>query len=127
MIPRLTVNLGVRYDVQTAPTDTRRRIAVFSPGTQSTVSPLAIPGQLFPGDPGVPAGGTATNYNHISPRLGFAFDPYGSGKDSFSPWRCRACSLTPSPATSGCSRRTSNPFAVRETSAFTHVSSLSNI
>ena len=75
--PKLTLNLGVRYDVQTAPTDTQRRIAVFQPNVQSTVSPNAMLGQLFPGDPGVPAGGVDTNYNHVSPRLGFAFDPKG--------------------------------------------------
>ena len=125
ILPRLTFNLGVRYDVQTTPTDTQRRIAVFSPGTQSTVSPLAIPGQLFPGDPGVPAGGTATNYNHVSPRLGFAFDPYGNGKtifhggaglffDTFSgnEWMLS---------------QNFQPFAVRETNAFTHVQSLAHI
>ena len=125
IIPRLTVNLGVRYDVQTAPTDTQRRIAVFSPGTQSTVSPLAIPGQLFPGDPGVPAGGTATNYNHISPRLGFTFDPYGGGKTVFH----GGAGLFFDTISGNEWMLTQNfqPFAVRETSAFTHVSSLSNI
>jgi outer membrane receptor protein involved in Fe transport len=51
-IPSLTVNLGLRYDVQTAPTDTQRRIAVFEPGVQSMVSPTAIQGQLFPAERG---------------------------------------------------------------------------
>ncbi len=32
ILPNLTFNLGLRYDVQTAPTDTQRRIAVFRPG-----------------------------------------------------------------------------------------------
>ena len=74
VMPRLTLNLGLRYDVQTAPTDTQRRIALFEPGVQSTVSPNAMLGQLFPGDPGVPDGGVDTNYNHFSPRVGFAYD-----------------------------------------------------
>jgi outer membrane receptor protein involved in Fe transport len=39
--PKLTLNLGVRYDVQTAPVDTQRRVAVFEPGVQSMVSPNA--------------------------------------------------------------------------------------
>src|ERR1700753_4122666 len=81
--PTLTLNLGVRYDVQTTPTDTQRRIAVFRPGVQSTVAPKAMLGQLFPGDPGVPAGGTGTNYNHISPRVGFTYDPFNTGKTVF--------------------------------------------
>jgi hypothetical protein len=35
---------------------------------------------LFPGDPGVPKGGVFTPLNHISPRLGFAYDAFGDGK-----------------------------------------------
>ncbi|MGA7158905.1 MAG: TonB-dependent receptor [Acidobacteriaceae bacterium] len=123
--PALTLNLGVRYDVQTAPVDTQHRTAIFQPGTQSTVSPLAIPGQLFPGDPGVPAGGTGTNYNHVSPRLGFAYDPFNNGKtvvhggaglffDSVS-------------GNEAVLPQNFQPFAVRETNAFTHVLSLANI
>ena len=121
----LTLNLGVRYDVQTAPTDNQRRIAVFRPGVQSTVSPNAIPGQLFPGDPGVPAGGVATNYNHISPRLGFTYDPFKTGRtvvhggaglffDSIggNEWLLS---------------QNFQPFAVRQTGSFTHVSSLQHI
>ncbi|HEX2917620.1 MAG TPA: TonB-dependent receptor, partial [Edaphobacter sp.] len=37
-------------------------------------------GMLFPGDPGVPKGGAFTPLNHVSPRVGFAYDPYGDGK-----------------------------------------------
>ncbi len=78
--PRLTLNLGLRYDVQTAPLDTARRTLNFKPGVQSSVVPGAPLGLQFPGDPGVPQGGAATEYNHISPRLGFAWNPYGTGK-----------------------------------------------
>jgi hypothetical protein len=78
--PRLTVNLGVRYDVQTAPLDTARRTLNFKAGVQSGVIPSAPLGLQFPGDPGVPEGGAATEYNHISPRVGFAWNPYGDGK-----------------------------------------------
>jgi outer membrane receptor protein involved in Fe transport len=125
MLPNLTLNLGVRYDVQTAPTDNQRRIAVFRPGVQSTVSPNAIQGQLFPGDPGVPDGGVATNYNHVSPRLGFTYDPFKSGLTVFhggvglffdsiggNEWLLS---------------QNFQPFAVRETAAFTHVTSLQHI
>ena len=118
VFPRLTLNLGVRYDVQTAPTDTQRRIAVFEPGVQSKVSPNAMLGQLFPGDPGVPDGGVDTNYNHFH-RVWLCL-------------RCRqvmaaqssteagGCSSTPYPATNGCCRRTSNhSLSVRPTRSLT--------
>jgi hypothetical protein len=38
---------------------------------------------LFPGDPGVPVGRAYTPLNHVSPRVGFAYDPYGTGKTVF--------------------------------------------
>jgi hypothetical protein len=125
VVPKLTVNLGVRYDVQTAPTDTQRRIAVFEPGVQSTVSPTAMLGQLFPGDPGVPAGGVPTNYNHVSPRIGFAFDPYGNGRTVFHGGA--GLFFDTISGNEWMLSQNFQPFAVRETSAFTHVTSLSNI
>ena len=78
--PTLTLNLGIRYDVQTAPLDTQRRTLNFKAGVQSTVDPTAPVGVLFAGDPGVPEGGTSTKYDHVSPRVGFAWNPYGDGK-----------------------------------------------
>jgi outer membrane receptor protein involved in Fe transport len=125
LLPNLTFNLGVRYDVQTAPTDTQRRIAVFEPGVQSTVSPTAIPGQLFPGDPGVPAGGVNTNYNHISPRLGFTYDPYKQGRTIFHGGA--GLFFDTISGNEWMLSQNFQPFAVRETNAFTHVVSLSNI
>jgi outer membrane receptor protein involved in Fe transport len=125
VIPKLTLNLGVRYDVQTAPTDTQRRIAVFEPGKQSTVSPTAIPGQLFPDDPGVPAGGTATNYNHVSPRVGFTFDPYGSGRTVFHGGA--GLFFDSVSGNEWMYSQNFQPFAVRETNAFSHVVSLQHI
>ena len=80
ILPGLILNLGLRYDVQTAPTITQNRIAGFRLGEQSTVSPTAITGQLFPGDRGVPRSGVDTRWNHVSPRVGAAWDPFGNGK-----------------------------------------------
>jgi hypothetical protein len=39
-------------------------------------------GLLFYGDPGVERGVIGTAWNHVSPRLGFAWDPFGDGKTS---------------------------------------------
>jgi len=80
MFPRLTLNLGVRWDVQTPPTDPFDREGTFILGVQSTVVPAAPKGQLFVGDPGVTRGTVPVRYHHVSPRLGIAWDPFGDGK-----------------------------------------------
>lgn len=80
--PRLTLNMGLRWDVQTPPTDPQNRVVNYVPGVKSTVNPAAPVGALFYGDPGVERGGIPTNYKHFSPRFGFAWDPFGDGKTS---------------------------------------------
>jgi len=80
--PRLTLNLGLRWDVQTAPTDPLNRVVNYVPGQKSIVNPIAPVGALFYGDPGVERGGIPTSFNHFSPRIGFAWDPAGDGKTS---------------------------------------------
>ena len=80
--PRFTANLGVRWDIDTPPVDAHNRTESFIPGQQSTVAPLAPKGMLFPGDAGVGRGIISTKYYHVSPRLGFAWDPFGDGKTS---------------------------------------------
>lgn len=77
---RLTLNLGIRWDVQTSPTDAHNLQSTFIPGVQSTVQPGAPAGQLFIGDPGVGPGIVPTRYHHVQPRIGLAWDPTGSGK-----------------------------------------------
>jgi len=78
--PNLTLNLGIRYDIQTAPTNTQNMIADFIPGQQSTVAPNLPKGIVLPGDNGVPRGGVANRYDHISPRIGMAWTPFADGK-----------------------------------------------
>jgi len=80
--PRFTANLGLRWDIDTPPVDAHNRTASFVPGQQSTVTPSAPKGQLFPGDSGVGRGIISTQFSHVSPRVGFAWDPLGKGTTS---------------------------------------------
>jgi hypothetical protein len=80
--PRFTANVGVRWDIDTPPVDPHNRTESFIPGQQSTVAPNAPKGLVFPGDAGIGRGIIATKYNHVSPRVGFAWDPIGDGKTS---------------------------------------------
>jgi hypothetical protein len=80
--PRFTANLGVRWDIDQPPVDPKNRTESFIPGQASTVAPLAPKGLVFPGDSGVGRGIIPTAYYHVSPRLGFAWDPFGDGKTS---------------------------------------------
>jgi len=82
MFPRLTLNLGLRWDIQTPPTDPQNRGTSFEAGVQSTVFANAPLGALFTGDPGVGRGIFSTRYHHVSPRVGVAWDPFGDGKTS---------------------------------------------
>ncbi|MBZ5586572.1 MAG: carboxypeptidase regulatory-like domain-containing protein [Acidobacteriia bacterium] len=77
---RLTLNIGLRYEVSTPYVDIRNRMNAWAPGQQSTVYPNAPAGLLFPGDPGVPAGIAPIDYKEFMPRLGFAWDPFGGNK-----------------------------------------------
>ena len=75
---RLTLNLGLRYDIINPNTDTQNRLNAFVPGQQSTVVPDAPAGLLYPGDAGVSKGIAPSYYKGFQPRVGFAWVPYGS-------------------------------------------------
>lgn len=78
--PHLTLNFGLRYEINTPYTEIRNRLNAWEPGRQSTVYPNAPEGLLFPGDPGVPAGIAPVDYKEFMPRAGFAWDPFGDSK-----------------------------------------------
>ena len=82
IVPRLTLNLGLRWDIQTPPTDPLNRGTSFQVGEQSTAIPAAPEGALFYGDPDITRGIVPVRWHHVSPRVGFAWDPFGDGKTS---------------------------------------------
>ena len=75
---RLTMNYGLRYERINPLTEVQDRLTGFVPGVQSQVRPDAPRGLVFPGDPGVGAG-IAHGAHAFMPRIGFAWDPTGSG------------------------------------------------
>ena len=77
---RLTLNLGLRYDLPFPYTEIHNRQTLWIPGRQSTVMPSAPEGLLYPGDAGVPAGLIPTFHKGFAPRVGIAWDPTGGAK-----------------------------------------------
>lgn len=80
--PRLTINAGLRWDIQTPPTDPENKESTFIQGQQSTVNPAMPLGELVVGDSGITRGIVPIRFQHLSPRLGLAWDPFGVGKTS---------------------------------------------
>ncbi len=78
----LTLNFGLRYEVNTPYTEIRNRLNAWAPGQQSTVYPNAPKGLLFPGDTGVPSGIAPIDYKEFMPRVGLAWSPFGDNKTS---------------------------------------------
>jgi hypothetical protein len=121
--PRVTLNLGLRYDIQQAPVESQNLAAGFIPGQQSTVIPAAPKGLLFPGDAGIGRGIAPNQYGHVSPRVGFVFDPFGDGKTAL-----RAGAGIFYGSTSGNEWNqpaNAQPFAVRQT--FNSITSMTNV
>ena len=76
------MTLGLRYEYSSPKYDTQGRTYSIIPGLQSTEFPGAPPGLVFPGDQGAPRGVNFPDRTDFAPRIGFAFDPTGSGKTS---------------------------------------------
>jgi hypothetical protein len=77
---RLTLNLGVRYELPFQWYQPTGYSSTFRPGVQSTVFPGAIGGLAFPGDKGVLNSLVPTDFNGLVPRFGAAYDVFGSGR-----------------------------------------------
>ena len=97
--PNLTLNYGLRWEYTPPAVDISGHVETFRPGQNSTVYPCGITnsttywqnlgvgtptcantgseptGLVVPGDPGVPAGMTATYYKAFAPRIGMAYSP----------------------------------------------------
>jgi Carboxypeptidase regulatory-like domain len=84
---RLTVNVGLRWEPALIPYDASNKGATFSQaafnaGQRSTVFTNAPAGLLFYGDPGVSRSFQKNDLGLFSPRLGIAWDPTGSGRQT---------------------------------------------
>jgi hypothetical protein len=77
----LTLNYGLRWELNTPQADKGQRVQTFRPGQVSTIFPCSSDpsecptGLVVPGDKGIPKGLTKTYYKSFAPRVGMAWSP----------------------------------------------------
>ena len=102
--PNLTLNYGLRWELDTPLTDIGQHVQTFRPGQVTSIYPCQLAadnplaaqygstdcsengpansvfplGLVFPGDTGVPNGMTQTYYKAFAPRIGMAWSPSAS-------------------------------------------------
>ena len=72
---RLTVNLGLRWDLIMPWWEKYNQIQTVVPGDQSHVYPNAPAGLVVPGDPGIPSTLSPSQLHNVAPRVGMAYSP----------------------------------------------------
>lgn len=77
---RLTLNLGLRYELPLPVLAINDASMQYRPGSKSTVYVNAPPGVLFYGDPGIPRAGRNAVKNLFAPRVGLAYTLTGDQK-----------------------------------------------
>jgi hypothetical protein len=89
----ITLNYGLRWELNTPLKDVGKRLQTFRPGQATQIYPCLDTGSndcasvfptglVVPGDKGIPDGLTQTYYHSFAPRIGIAWDPRGNGKTS---------------------------------------------
>jgi hypothetical protein len=71
----LTLNYGVRWEVNPWWREAHNHVPVIVPGRQSTRFPTAPPDYVFPGEPGIPEHLANINWYDFGPRFGAAYTP----------------------------------------------------
>jgi hypothetical protein len=77
---RLTLNLGLRYELPLPTWSDLGQVTFYRPGQKSTVYPNAPVGLLYPGDQGLGNSGYESQKNYWAPRVGLAYSLTGDQK-----------------------------------------------
>ena len=83
--PRLSVNLGLRWEPYLPEIETQKRathfdLPSFLAGAKSQVFQNSAPGLTFPGDRGFPRAGTSSHFANFAPRAGIVWDANGNAQ-----------------------------------------------